>query len=554
MERDPPPGIICHPVDDADMTHLEAYIKGPPDSPYEKGTFRLDIHIPSEYPFSPPTIRFKTMIYHPNVDDSGTICLNILKKSENDGWKPSLNIEASLKSIQVLMGEPNPNDPLDPEIAKEFQFDNALFIRKAKEFAQKYATGDQTHIDTVVRNPTTREKDDSTNQSQHDIPTTEKVNRSSERKSKLSLSTKKRKVRTSSSSSNDHNTTTLDSKTDNTTSTITTVNIQTNTQTSDRTLLSLSMSQHPPDEIQSNGSHVQSSTPSSSNSSQKMDTEKFITNVDDDNDDVDKDQALVIINDEKMDNDDNSNQWVMNDKKEMYIYDGEEVIALNESNDSQVLESLHSSLPQSQRNKEQSLPSPSNNIKYSAISKGDTRTEQYSNIKSQTDVEIEYPSYSQQKPLLSLSSSSLSEEKDKGADPTISKIIVDEENGIAIQDIGDVMEKETDQHDYPESKPSPNKDLDGFMIANAITARKPLQDSQSSRSVLDNDPLPPRDKGKGKAICKSPSPSSYNSSSFGEHYHQIFSATDDENYMPKKRTISASMRNKLSLSRSKRQK
>ena len=24
MERDPPPGIICHPVDDADMTHLEA--------------------------------------------------------------------------------------------------------------------------------------------------------------------------------------------------------------------------------------------------------------------------------------------------------------------------------------------------------------------------------------------------------------------------------------------------------------------------------------------------------------------------------------------------
>ncbi|KAI7848788.1 ubiquitin-conjugating enzyme E2 T [Circinella umbellata] len=119
MERDPPPGIICHPVDDADMTHLEAYIKGPPDSPYEKGTFRLDIHIPSEYPFSPPTIRFKTMIYHPNVDDSGTICLNILKKSENDGWKPSLNIEASLKSIQVLMGEPNPNDPLDPEIKSE---------------------------------------------------------------------------------------------------------------------------------------------------------------------------------------------------------------------------------------------------------------------------------------------------------------------------------------------------------------------------------------------------------------------------------------------------
>ena len=68
------------------------------------------------------------MIYHPNVDDSGTICLNILKKSENDGWKPSLNIEASLKSIQVLMGEPNPNDPLDPEIVRLFFFFVVLFF------------------------------------------------------------------------------------------------------------------------------------------------------------------------------------------------------------------------------------------------------------------------------------------------------------------------------------------------------------------------------------------------------------------------------------------
>ncbi|KAI9247982.1 ubiquitin-conjugating enzyme/RWD-like protein, partial [Phascolomyces articulosus] len=124
-------------------------IKGPPDSPYEKGTFRLDIHIPDEYPFNPPTIKFKTMIYHPNVDEGGTICLSILKMIEADGWKPSLSIGAALKSLQILMGEPNPHDPLDAEIAKEFQFDNALFMRKAKEFTIKYATGDQTNVDTV---------------------------------------------------------------------------------------------------------------------------------------------------------------------------------------------------------------------------------------------------------------------------------------------------------------------------------------------------------------------------------------------------------------------
>jgi ubiquitin-conjugating enzyme E2 N len=74
----PPPGICAHPQE-SNIRYFDVTIVGPRDSPYEGGLFQLELYLPDEYPMRPPMVRFKTKIYHPNIDKLGRICLDILK-------------------------------------------------------------------------------------------------------------------------------------------------------------------------------------------------------------------------------------------------------------------------------------------------------------------------------------------------------------------------------------------------------------------------------------------------------------------------------------------
>eukprot|EP00568_Trieres_chinensis_P011900 CAMPEP_0183290812 /NCGR_PEP_ID=MMETSP0160_2-20130417/398_1 /TAXON_ID=2839 ORGANISM="Odontella Sinensis, Strain Grunow 1884" /NCGR_SAMPLE_ID=MMETSP0160_2 /ASSEMBLY_ACC=CAM_ASM_000250 /LENGTH=233 /DNA_ID=CAMNT_0025451481 /DNA_START=229 /DNA_END=930 /DNA_ORIENTATION=- len=112
LGKDPPANCSAGPVGD-DMFHWQATIMGPDDSPYAGGVFFLDIHFPADYPFKPPKVHFTTRIYHCNINSNGGICLDILK----DQWSPALTISKVLLSICSLLTDPNPDDPLVPDIA-----------------------------------------------------------------------------------------------------------------------------------------------------------------------------------------------------------------------------------------------------------------------------------------------------------------------------------------------------------------------------------------------------------------------------------------------------
>ncbi|XP_060071805.1 ubiquitin-conjugating enzyme E2 D4-like [Ylistrum balloti] len=115
--------------------HWQVKIKGPEGTPYAGGVFCLDLNFPLDYPMKSPKIKFETKIYHPNVNNNGSICVDILESK----WTPGKKIETVLESIVVLFSEPNTEDPLMPEIASLYIKNREKFNANAKEWTNKYA-------------------------------------------------------------------------------------------------------------------------------------------------------------------------------------------------------------------------------------------------------------------------------------------------------------------------------------------------------------------------------------------------------------------------------
>uniref|UniRef100_A0A8C9YJ99 UBC core domain-containing protein n=1 Tax=Sander lucioperca TaxID=283035 RepID=A0A8C9YJ99_SANLU len=126
LMAEPVPGITATP-DEGNARYFHVIIAGPQDSPFEGGTFRLELFLPEEYPMAAPKVRFMTKIYHPNVDKLGRICLDILK----DKWSPALQIRTVLLSIQALLSAPNPDDPLANDVAEQWKKNESNAIETA---------------------------------------------------------------------------------------------------------------------------------------------------------------------------------------------------------------------------------------------------------------------------------------------------------------------------------------------------------------------------------------------------------------------------------------
>jgi len=134
LAKDAPDNCSAGPRGD-NMYIWDGTIVGPTDSPYVGGIFNLEIHFPSDYPFKAPKVIFTTKIYHPNINSHGGICLDILK----DQWSPALTVGKTLLSICSLLTDPNPKDPLVPEIADLYIRDREAYNNTARLWTQRYA-------------------------------------------------------------------------------------------------------------------------------------------------------------------------------------------------------------------------------------------------------------------------------------------------------------------------------------------------------------------------------------------------------------------------------
>lgn len=137
LKEDPPSNCSAGPEKD-DMYNWSGVILGPADSPYAGGVFKLKIQFPVDYPFKCPSVHFITKIYHPNINSNGIICLDILKQN----WSPALTVGKILLSICSLLNDPNPKDPLVPEIADQYEHDRVGYDQTARNWTQMYANTD----------------------------------------------------------------------------------------------------------------------------------------------------------------------------------------------------------------------------------------------------------------------------------------------------------------------------------------------------------------------------------------------------------------------------
>ncbi|XP_074660421.1 NEDD8-conjugating enzyme Ubc12-like [Tubulanus polymorphus] len=110
--------------DEDDLLNFKLIIS-PDEGFYRGGRFEFSFKVSQGYPHEPPKVKCETMVYHPNIDLEGNICLNILRED----WKPVLTISSVVYGLQFLFLEPNHEDPLNKDAAEVLRNNRRQFAQ-----------------------------------------------------------------------------------------------------------------------------------------------------------------------------------------------------------------------------------------------------------------------------------------------------------------------------------------------------------------------------------------------------------------------------------------
>ncbi|VCW78888.1 unnamed protein product [Gulo gulo] len=116
LQEEPVEGFRVTLVDEGDLYNWEVAIFGPPNTYYEGGYFKARLKFPIDYPYSPPAFRFLTKMWHPNIYETGDVCISILHPPVDDPqsgelpserWNPTQNV-SSAQAIMKAGGTEGP--------------------------------------------------------------------------------------------------------------------------------------------------------------------------------------------------------------------------------------------------------------------------------------------------------------------------------------------------------------------------------------------------------------------------------------------------------------
>ena len=132
LVTDPPAGICATPEED-DILSWHGVIFGPEDTPWEGGTFKVTLQFSEEYPNKAPVVKFVSRMFHPNIYQNGSICLDILQNL----WSPIYDVSGILTSIQSLLSDPNPASPANGEAARLYTENKREYARRVREVVEQ---------------------------------------------------------------------------------------------------------------------------------------------------------------------------------------------------------------------------------------------------------------------------------------------------------------------------------------------------------------------------------------------------------------------------------
>ncbi|PGH11147.1 ubiquitin-conjugating enzyme E2 8 [Polytolypa hystricis UAMH7299] len=125
-----------------DNSQQEFYVrfKGPEETPFAGGLWKVRVELPDQYPYKSPSIGFVNRIYHPNIDElSGSVCLDVI----NQTWSPMYDmINIFEVFLPQLLRYPNPSDPLNGDAAAILMRDPKKYDVRVREYVAKYASKD----------------------------------------------------------------------------------------------------------------------------------------------------------------------------------------------------------------------------------------------------------------------------------------------------------------------------------------------------------------------------------------------------------------------------
>mmetsp|Transcript_13924 Transcript_13924/g.25777 ORF Transcript_13924/g.25777 Transcript_13924/m.25777 type:complete len:296 (-) Transcript_13924:198-1085(-) len=128
------------------------YIIGPPQTMYSGGVFCAIMRFPTEYPMSPPSVQFTSLMWHPNVYGDGKVCISTLhsmpahasgggnsdqKDVSSEYWRPVLGVEQALLSVVSLFSDPNCSDPANQVAASQLMKNPKVFEARVKRLCEK---------------------------------------------------------------------------------------------------------------------------------------------------------------------------------------------------------------------------------------------------------------------------------------------------------------------------------------------------------------------------------------------------------------------------------